>query len=147
MLFLRCVPLTRFLLVRCPQATPLRGRAFNPSATLYLHSHPPFPFTVRCIDRSRSSQMNVNRPKSIQTSLESKELTIFSLRSLIFTLLPSFCIDVDLFLSQHQVRGIQLAQTLAQSHGHSRSVTPFTLVKRASLVHGSFFRLRIIVSA
>jgi len=34
-------------------------------------------------------------------------------------------VSIDFFLRDHQVRGIRLAQTLAQSHGHSGSVTPF----------------------
>jgi len=34
-------------------------------------------------------------------------------------------VSVDFFLRDHRVRGIRLAQTLAQSHGHSGSVTPF----------------------
>lgn len=69
-LFPRCVPLPPASPpVRCPPPTPSRGPAFNPSATLSPPpSHPPplplihgSPHTRR----SRSSRVNVNRPKSI----------------------------------------------------------------------------------
>lgn len=72
-LFPRCVPLAPASPpVRCPLPTPSRGRAFNPSATLFTHtlSHPLLPIHGSLHTRwSRSSRMNVNRPKSTRSKI------------------------------------------------------------------------------
>lgn len=57
---------------------------------------------------------------------------------------PAYKSSVGFFarrLRDHRVRGIRLAQTLAQSHGHSRSVTPFTSTMRESVRDSESFRI------